>query len=75
MTFVYLGCTSSNSVTMPSKLLPISTEHGEMSIQVIGQYERCFQKFRSVDQSLEEEKGRSGYAVLTISRLVKLSSF
>ena len=46
---------SSNSVTMPSKLLPISTEHGEMGIQVIGQ---CFQKFRNVDQSLEDEKGR-----------------
>ena len=30
MTFAYLRCMSSNSVTMPSKLLPISTEHGEM---------------------------------------------
>ena len=39
MTFAYLCCMSSNSVTMPSKLLPISTEHGEMGIQVIGQYE------------------------------------
>ena len=27
MTFAYLCCMSSNSVTMPSKLLPISTEH------------------------------------------------
>ena len=39
MTFAYLCCMSSNSVTMPSKLLPISTEHGEMGVQVIGQYE------------------------------------
>ena len=39
MTFAYLCCMSSNSVTMPSKLLPISTEHGEMGIQVIGQYQ------------------------------------
>ena len=39
MNFAYLCCMSSNSVTMPSKLLPISTEHGEMGIQVIGQYE------------------------------------
>ena len=38
MNFTYLCCMSSNSVTMPSKLLPISTEHGEMGIQVIGQY-------------------------------------
>ena len=28
MTFTYLCCMSSNSVTMPSKLLPISAEHG-----------------------------------------------
>ena len=39
MTFAYLCCMSSNSVTMPSKLLPILTEDGEMGIQVIGQYE------------------------------------
>ena len=39
MNFAYLCCMSSNSVTMPSKLLPISTEHGEMGIHVIGQYE------------------------------------
>ena len=39
MTFAYLCCMSSNSVTMPSKLLPISTQHGKMGIQVIGQYE------------------------------------
>ena len=39
MTFAYLCCMSSNSVTMPSKLLPIPTEHGEMGMQVIGQYE------------------------------------
>ena len=38
MTFAYLCCMSLNSVTMPSKLLPISTEHGKMGIQVIGQY-------------------------------------
>ena len=38
MTFAYLCWMISNSVTMPSKLLPISTEHGEMGIQVIGQY-------------------------------------
>ena len=38
MTFAYLCCMSLNSVTMPSKLLPVSTEHGEMGIQVIGQY-------------------------------------
>ena len=30
MNFAYLCCMSSNSVIMPSKLLPISTEHGEM---------------------------------------------
>ena len=35
MNFAYLCCMSLNSVTMPSKLLPISTEHGEMGIQVI----------------------------------------
>ena len=34
-----LMCMSSNSDTMPYKLLSISTEHGEMGIQVIGQYE------------------------------------
>ena len=28
MNFAYLCCISLNSVTMPSKLLPISTEHG-----------------------------------------------
>ena len=39
MTFAYLCCMSSNSVTMPFKLLPISTEHGEMGIEMIGQYE------------------------------------
>ena len=39
MTFAYLCCMSSNSVKMPSKLLPISTENGEMGIQVIKQYE------------------------------------
>ena len=39
MTFAYLCCTSLNSGTKPSKLLPMSTEHGEMGIQVIGQYE------------------------------------
>ena len=39
MTFAYLSCMSSNSVAMASKPLPISTEHGEMGIQVIGQYE------------------------------------
>ena len=38
MNFAYLCCMSSNSVTMPSKLYPISTEHGEMDIQMIGQY-------------------------------------
>ena len=39
MNFAYLCCMSLNSVTMLSKLLPISTEHGEMGVQVIGQYE------------------------------------
>ena len=39
MTFAYSYCMSSNSVTMSSKLLPISTEHREMGIQVTGQYE------------------------------------
>ena len=39
MNFAHLCCMSSNLVTLPSKLLPISTEHGEMGIQVIGQYE------------------------------------
>ena len=39
MTFAYLCCMNSNAVKIPSKLLPISTEHGEMDIQVIGQYE------------------------------------
>ena len=39
MNFAYLCCMNSNSVTMPSKLLLISTEHGKMGIQVIGQYE------------------------------------
>ena len=39
MTFAYLCCMSSNLGTMPPKLFPISTEHGEMGIQVIGQYE------------------------------------
>ena len=73
MTFAYLCYMSSNSVTMPSKLLPISTEHREMGIQVIGQYvRRCFQKFRSVDQSLEDEKGRGGYAVLTMKNYKQL---
>ena len=38
MTFAYLFCMSSNLGTMPLKLLPISTEHGEMGTQVIGQY-------------------------------------
>ena len=45
MTFAYLCCMSSNSVTMPSKLLAISTEHGEMAIQVIGQYEGASRNF------------------------------
>ena len=38
MTFTYFSCVSSNLGTMPPNLLPISTEHGEMGIQVIGQY-------------------------------------
>ena len=36
MTFTYLCYMSSN---LGTKLLPISTEYGEMGIQVIGQYE------------------------------------
>ena len=39
MTIAYLCCMSSNSVTVPSKLLSISTEYGEMGRQVIGQCE------------------------------------
>ena len=54
MNFAYLCCMSSNSVTMPSKLLPISGD-GYTSDWTV---RRCFQKFRSVDQSHEDEKGR-----------------
>ena len=43
---------SSNSVTMPSKLLPISGD-GYTSDWTV---RRCFQKFRSVDQSHKDEK-------------------
>ena len=44
MTFAYLSvtcCMSSNLGTMPSKLLPIPTEHGEKGIQVIGQHKNA----------------------------------
>ena len=34
-----LYCMSSNLGRMPPKLLPTSSEHGEMGTQVIGQYE------------------------------------
>ena len=60
MAFAYLCCMSSNSVTMPSKLLPILTEHGDWGDGYTSDWtvRRCFQKFRSEDQSLEDKKGR-----------------
>ena len=49
MTFAYLCCMSSNSVTMPSKLLPISTEHGDMDRC---QYQQSTQRCLSMADSL-----------------------
>ena len=36
--------------------------------------QRYFQKFRSVDQSLEDEKAEDGYAVLTMNNCKQLLS-
>ena len=57
MTFAYLCCTSSNSITMPSKLLPISTEHGVLGsggYSNLGARGKNFQKLM-----LSEKKKRS----------------
>ena len=60
MTFAYLCCMSSNSVTMPSKLLPISTEHGEMGIQVIRQYEGASRNSIVKIRALKMKKAEMG---------------
>ena len=64
---------SSNSGTMPPKLLPISTEYGEMDIQVFGQYKgasRNFVVYFNVlvlyYQNLEDKKGRGRVCSLAI---------
>ena len=49
---------SSNLGTMPPKLLPISTKHGERDLHVIGQYENVSKNFVMGDESLEDEEGR-----------------
>ena len=72
MTFAYLCCMSSNSVTMPSKLLPISTEHGEMRIQVIGQYEGGSRNSVVQIRALKIKKAKDGYAVLTMNNCKQL---
>ena len=74
MTFAYLCCMSSNSVTMPSKLLPISTKHGEMGIQVIGQYEGASRNSVVLIRALKMKKAEDGYAVLTMNNCKQLLS-
>ena len=60
MNFAYLCCMSSNSVTIPSKLLTISTEHGEMSIQVIGQYKSASRNSLVWIRALKMKKAEAG---------------
>ena len=62
MTLAYLCCMSSNSVTMPSKLLPILTEHGEMGIQVIGQYEGASRNSVVQIRAMKMKKAEDGYS-------------
>ena len=42
MAFANLCSMSSNSGTLTPKLFPISTEHGEMNVLIIGQYKGAF---------------------------------
>ena len=65
---------SSNSVTIPSKLLQISIEHGEMGIQVIGQYEGASRNYVVQIKALKMKKAEDGYAVLTINNCKQLLS-
>ena len=58
--------------TMPLKLLPITTEHGEMHVQVIGQYKGAYSN--SVDQSLDDEKKRGWVCSLDNEQLQAIIS-
>ena len=58
MNFAHLCCMSSNLVTMPSKLLPISTEHEEMGIQVSRQYKGASRNSVLKIRALKMKKGR-----------------
>ena len=60
MNFAYLCCMSLNSVTMPFKLLPISREHGEMGMQVIGQYEGASRNSVVLIRALKMKKAEAG---------------
>ena len=72
MIFAYLCCMSSNSVTMPSKLLPISTEHGEMGIEVSGQYKDASRNSVVKIRALKMKKAEDGHAVLTMNNCKQL---
>ena len=74
MNFAYLCCMSSNSVTMPSKLLPISKEHGEMGIQVIGQYKDASRNSLLKIRALKMKKGRGRACSLTMNNCKQLLS-
>ena len=71
MAFASLCCMSLNSGTMPPKLWPVSTEHGEMVIGYTSDrtIRKCSPKFRSEDQSLEDEKGTGQIGSLDNERL------
>lgn len=59
MTFNCLCCTNINNGTIHPKFLPISTNHGEMSPEVNGQYEGNYRNFVVIMRALEmkAEKG------------------
>ena len=69
MTFAYLCCMSSNLGTIPLKLLPISTEHGEMGIQVIEQYEGASRNSIVWIRALKIKKAEDGYGSLDNEQL------
>ena len=65
---------NSNLATMPSKLLPISTEHGKRDPNMIGQYEGSSENTLVKVRALKMKKVKDEIAVLTTNNCKQLLS-
>ena len=65
---------SSNLGMMSLKLLPISTDYGEMGMQVIRQYKGASRNSVVLIKALKIKKAEDGYVVMTMRNCKQLCS-